>query len=59
MNRLLYIGEAAIPGVPARDLSEEEAKKHGILRLVRSGLYVDIRPPKRQKAKVGIELPEE
>jgi len=59
MIRLKYIGNASIPGVPARDLSHDEAKKYGILRLVRSGLYAEIKPPVRQKAKVETELPEE
>ncbi|GIK42447.1 MAG: hypothetical protein BroJett011_62800 [Chloroflexota bacterium] len=37
---LKYIGQGAfLPGVPARDLSAEEAKEYGEARLLKSGLY--------------------
>lgn len=36
-----YIGNGFIPGVPARDLSEEEVKEFGKRWLKRSGLYED------------------
>lgn len=35
-----YIGKGFLPGVPTRDLTDEEAKEYGIDRLVKSGLYV-------------------
>jgi hypothetical protein len=38
---LKYIGDGtAIPGVPARYLTAEEAAEHGRARLLMSGLYV-------------------
>lgn len=40
MNGLKYVGKGAfLVGVPARDLSAEEAKKYGVKRLLASGLY--------------------
>jgi len=39
---LRYVGGGAfLPGVPARDLTEEEAKELGRKKLVASGLYED------------------
>ena len=37
-----FIGNGWIHGVPARDLSDEEAKEHGIKRLLDSGLYIKV-----------------
>jgi len=37
-----YIGNGWIHGVPARDLSDEEAKKYGIRQLLESGLYIKV-----------------
>jgi hypothetical protein len=54
---LKYIGGGFIPGVPARDLTEEEAKLYGgRLALMRSGLYVQSGPSRLvrpQKAMPG------
>lgn len=36
---LKYTGSSFLFGVPARDLTEAEAKSHGIKRLLESGLY--------------------
>lgn len=36
---LKYIGKAFIRGVPARDLTDEEADKYGREKLVKTGLY--------------------
>ena len=38
---LTYIGKekGSIPGIPARDLTREEAEKYGIEKLLKSGLY--------------------
>lgn len=38
---LIYVGKGkgSLPGVPARDLSYNEARKHNVARLVGSGLY--------------------
>lgn len=41
-----YIGGAWLPGVPARDLTEEEAREHGIDYLLGSGLYDQVGRPK-------------
>lgn len=44
---LIYIGDGtAIVGVPARDLTAEEADQHGRNRLIVSGLY---RSPVQEK----------
>jgi len=44
---LKYVGNgAALPGVPARDLTEEETHLHGKRRLVKSGLYREIKAKK-------------
>lgn len=45
---LKYIGNGLfIPGVPARDLTDEEAVGHGETRLIASGLYQKPRVSKR------------
>ena len=35
-----YVGKAFITGVPARDLTDEEAKQYGVKLILKSGLYV-------------------
>lgn len=40
---LKYIGKAFIVGVPARDLTDEEARRFGVKRLVATGLYEEVR----------------
>jgi hypothetical protein len=44
---LKYIGrdKGIIPGIPARDLTEKEAKDIGVAHLLQSGLYVRVTPP--------------
>ena len=48
---LRYKGGGWLAGVPSRDLSEEEATKFGVARLISSGLYerveedLEIEPP--------------
>ncbi len=39
MSKLRYVGTAWLPGVPARDLDEAEAKEYGEKELIASGLY--------------------
>lgn len=46
-----YKGGGFIPKVPARDLSADEVKQFGHDRLLRSGLYEDVKKPKPKKAK--------
>jgi len=49
---LKYTGNgAALLGVPARDLTEEEIHLHGKRRLVKSGLYREIKKPKSTHEK--------
>lgn len=47
----LYIGKGSfLPDVPARDLTQDEAKLYGVERLLLSGLYipaVKIETPKK------------
>lgn len=48
-----YIGKgvASIPGVPARDMSNDEAREYDIPALLKSGLYVVDEPEKPKKRK--------
>ena len=41
---LRYVGSSFLPGVPARDLSREEADRHGVTWLLKSGLYARVPP---------------
>ena len=50
---LKYVGNGWIHGVPARDLSDEEAKKHGKKRLLESGLYIEIKDMANSEVKHG------
>ena len=34
-----YLGKGFLPGIPARDLTEDEAKQYGIKRIKTCGLY--------------------
>lgn len=53
MSKLKYIGNGtALPGIPARDLSDDEVKRHGGTRfLVSTGLYEYIKKPPKQAAE--------
>jgi len=44
---LRYLGGGFIVGVPARDLTNEEAEQHGVNNLILSGLYL-LEEPARQ-----------
>jgi len=44
--KLKYVGRAWLPGVPARDLTEEEARDYDIDFLISSGLYERAERPK-------------
>ena len=46
MARVRYIGGGFLPNIPARDLSADEVKQYGLKRLLKSGLYKDLYPPK-------------
>ena len=48
-----YIGKGVgtIPGVPARDMNNDEARKYNITQLLKSGLY-KIERPKRTYKKI-------
>ena len=50
MSGLRYVGGGFFAGVPARDLTAEEADKFGRAMLLRSGLYVVIEPEKGKPA---------
>lgn len=47
---LRYVGASAIDGVPARDLTQEEAEQFGVERLIGSGLYVRVQAKMRGPA---------
>lgn len=52
--KLRYVGAGFLPGVPARDLTEDEVKAHGGLReLKASGLYADVDEKPAGKAAPG------
>lgn len=38
---LKYTGGGILVGVPARDLSDEEVRRHGRARLIATGFYVE------------------
>jgi hypothetical protein len=40
---LKYLGGGFIRGVPARNLTDEEVKKYGKARLLKSGLYKEVK----------------
>lgn len=50
MSGLRYVGGGFFAGVPARDLTAEEAEKFGRAMLLRSGLYVAVEPDKGKPA---------
>jgi hypothetical protein len=53
---LKYIGNGFIPGIPARDLTEDEVKKYGGVKfLVSTGLFEQKKP----KKKVEVEIIED
>lgn len=41
---LKYRGPGFLPGVPARDMKDDEVKKYNYHRLIASGLYYDPKP---------------
>jgi hypothetical protein len=53
---LIYIGIDFLPGVPARDLSDEEVKQFGKVALLASGLYIEDKPIKRPVIEAEKEL---
>ena len=46
-----YLGKAAQIGIPARDLTDEEAEKYGLKRVKACGLYKHIKKTATKKAK--------
>ena len=51
MSGLIYVGGGFYHGVPARNLTEEEAEHYGRAKLIRSGLYVPAAKPKAAEDK--------
>lgn len=51
---LRYTGSGFLPGVPARDLTEDEVKQYGRARLLRTGLYSEV----SRKAKAVVAEPD-
>ena len=50
-RKLIYIGAGIIPGIPGRDLSDEEVEKHGgVDWLVATGLWKVEKPKRKTKA---------
>ena len=53
VNMLKFIGKGFIPGIPARDLSAAEVKKHGGVKfLLSTGLFE--KPKKKKVSKIKI-----
>lgn len=48
---LKYVGKSFLSLVPARDLTFDEAKKHGVSYLLKSKLYKLADPPKKKQPK--------
>ena len=46
---LKYIGTGFLPGIPAKDLSEEEVKKYGGVKFLLSTGLFEIKPKKKIK----------
>jgi hypothetical protein len=47
---LKYIGRGVIPGIPAKDLSDDDVKKHGGKEaLIKTGLYAEPKPASPKK----------
>ena len=56
---LRYIGNGFLKGVPARDLTDDEAKQYGEKRLLSSGLYQKPKETKQTKKYDYIPVIEE
>jgi hypothetical protein len=54
MAKVHYLGGGFIPKIPARNLDADEVKRYGLKRLLASGLYEEVKPPK-SKVKVTYE----
>jgi hypothetical protein len=51
---LKYVGNGFIPGIPARDLNDDEVKKYGGEKLLlKTGLF---EKPKAEKKKIEIVI---
>ena len=59
MPKMEYIGKGRwLRGVPARDLSAEEVKKHGGVKVLeRTGLYKVVRKRIKVKKSPGLDNP--
>ena len=54
---LKYVGNGFIPGIPARDLNDDEVKKYGGEKLLlKTGLF---EKPKAEKKKIEIVVDKE
>lgn len=56
---LKYKGGGFVPGVPARDLTDEEVKRYGEKRLLDTGLYKKVRVKKQTEQVPDEERAEE
>lgn len=54
-----YLGGGVLPGVPARDMTNDEARGYDITRLLKSGLYKIERPKRTYIKKEEPEQAEE
>jgi hypothetical protein len=56
MARVRYLGGGFLKNIPSRDLSADEVKRYGLERLLKSGLYEDLYPPKKTQVDYEVEV---
>jgi hypothetical protein len=55
MAMTYIIGSGSLPGIPARDLTDEEVQQFGRLYLLKTGLYQEEKPPIKKNVIEKIE----
>lgn len=56
---LKYKGNGSLPGIPARNLTDEEVIKFGKRRLLESGLYVEVKKSRKETHREAGQSPAE
>jgi len=51
MYKFVFTGKGFIRGLPARDITEDEAAQIGIRRILKSGAYERVKEPKKEPVK--------
>jgi hypothetical protein len=55
MAMTYIIGSGSLPGIPTRDLTDEEVQQFGRLFLLKTGLYQEEKPPIKKNVIEKIE----